>query len=385
MRKLIVTLGIGLVTFSAVGEDWPTVDLIRHSDYQAVNADGSSAYPSADFPVRLRGIVLNNYEDWLDPAPDFQYYVEWYLGGQWEIFVQAWDDPNETYDDGDFGGTSCWMGQNYGNIPWINDPAGSYTDAEWLAELDRINHAGYPDGFEPRAGDLIEIRARAGMNYQGKMNVNEQHINDRDPETGELGNAHDFEIVCLQRGFGLPEPAAITLADLEDETGAFYFDVTRQTGGERYQSTRIEISGVWLDETQGWGTDTDLLLVDGTGRSLTIHLGFNPSFDQTCPPLGTFSVVGILNQAAWTGIGGYYLMAMNAADFDPPLALRGDINGDGTPNNFDISPFIYAVGHDETEFANVYPDGCYRCADVNGDGVVDNFDITPFIRSLQGS
>jgi hypothetical protein len=62
--------------------------------------------------------------------------------------------------------------------------------------------------------------------------------------------------------------------------------------------------------------------------------------------------------------------------------LLGDVNGDGQANNFDISPFVYAVTHDEAGFLAAYPDGQYWAADVNLDGSVDNFDITPFIGLL---
>ncbi|MGD8452036.1 MAG: S8 family serine peptidase [Phycisphaerae bacterium] len=64
--------------------------------------------------------------------------------------------------------------------------------------------------------------------------------------------------------------------------------------------------------------------------------------------------------------------------------LVGDINGDGLVDNFDISPFVYAVTHSEVEFVTQYPAGQYGAADINQDGQVDNFDISPFVSLLTG-
>jgi hypothetical protein len=64
-----------------------------------------------------------------------------------------------------------------------------------------------------------------------------------------------------------------------------------------------------------------------------------------------------------------------------PTAL-GDVNGDSAANNFDITPFVFALTHTEAQFLVEYPGGYYWCADVNADGRVDNFDITPFVAIL---
>lgn len=348
-------------------QNWDEVQLIQHSTYQAVNADGTSAY-ALGFPTRLRGVILNNPEDWLDPTADYTpEYVPWYMGGEWEIFVQASDDPNETYDDGDFGGTACWMGQNYGNLGFIQDPERNYTNEEWEAELERLNYPEGPGSDPIRAGDLIEVRARGGLNYQGKMNVNEQHNNDP---------AFDFEIVLLERGHGLPEPEPIMLSDLLVDTGEdyeFIWDPTRATGGEHYQSTRILIKSVQLLDPNDWGSDTDLVLIDSTGRTLDVHLGRNPSFDEINPPTATFNLVCFLNQASMSGIGGYYALVMHAADF-----VCGDADCDGVCDFADINPFVQALT-DPDQYAVEHP-GCMP--DLNGDFVVDFADINPFVQAL---
>ncbi|MGD8451172.1 MAG: dockerin type I repeat-containing protein [Phycisphaerae bacterium] len=67
-----------------------------------------------------------------------------------------------------------------------------------------------------------------------------------------------------------------------------------------------------------------------------------------------------------------------------PAGMTGDVNGDGTVDNFDINACVYALSHTAGEFAWAYPTGYYLCADCNFDGVVDNFDIAPFVGLLTG-
>ena len=300
-----LTMVVGCAAGPAAADvDWANIPLKLHSEYQAVNASGGSVH--SGFPVRLRGVILNNPEDWLNPAANsFFDPGSWLMGGEWEIFVQA-------VDPGDFGGTAAWIGQNYGNS-YRGDADFSYTNEQWLAEVARLDYAGEDPATAPRirAGDYIEIRARAGLNYQGKMNVNEQH--DNDP-------GKDFDVVLLERGLGLPAPAVLSLADLKDDANSFIFDPTRATGGELHQATRVQIDDVRFtaDSLAGFGPNRDLMLEDLTGRTLGIHIGLNDSFTTMLPPEGFFSVVGILDQKDPTGRGGYRLLAMNAADFVVP-------------------------------------------------------------------
>jgi len=286
---------------------------IRHRDYQAVNPDGSSAYSPGGFPVRLVGVVLNNNEDWLDPASAFDPgFHAWQLGAQAEIYVQAvdldafapWDPfPGQQFDD--FGGTACWMGQNYGNHPFFHPPDPThpewnsdynYTEPEWYAELDRLHlwRPGtlLPDSELVRAGDLVTVTARAGLNYKGKMNVNETHSNEP---------ALDFELAILQKNYGLPEPELLTLADLKAADDTYLFDAqapTREFGGERYQSSLVKLTNVrfsdefdpatdWRAYKQNSEDGVNLTLVDPAGRTLPVHLGRNDSFDTNPAPQGS--------------------------------------------------------------------------------------------------
>jgi hypothetical protein len=63
---------------------------------------------------------------------------------------------------------------------------------------------------------------------------------------------------------------------------------------------------------------------------------------------------------------------------------RGDLNGDGVIDGFDIEPFVLALT-DPAGFAMQHPLVPRFCAaDANGDGAVDGFDIEPFIAILTG-
>lgn len=64
-------------------------------------------------------------------------------------------------------------------------------------------------------------------------------------------------------------------------------------------------------------------------------------------------------------------------------SVPGDMNCDGTVNNFDIDPFVLALTNLE-EYTNQYPDCDPLNGDVNGDGVLNNFDIDPFVELLTG-
>ena len=293
---------ITLLVSSAEADGWDTVSIIQHSTYQAVKADGDSAY-TGGFPIRLRGVVLNNNEDWLDPMANYSTGL-WDLGGEAEFYVQ-------TVTPGDVGGTACWMGQNYGNLGFINDPYYNYSNNDWYAELDRL-HLYRPDTALTeaqlvRTGDLVEIRARAGRHHLGKNNVNELH---------DIVPDNDFEIVMLQKDYGLPTPTPINLSNVKNAADVDIFMTDRTSGGELYQSTLVTIKDVCLTDPGGWGPNTDLTLTDVTGRTLPIHLGYNASFSTTSAPTGYFNVTGIFDQFSTDlGTDGYQLLAMNAGDF----------------------------------------------------------------------
>ncbi len=365
-RGLWVVCGAILIvvvaTVQADEPDWEAMDYTSHADYQAVDGNGNGTFPLTD-AVKLRGIWLNKPEHFLDPSPS----APAFMGGQWQIWVQA-------ADEGDFGGTACWMGQFYGNLPF-NPPEESYSDAEWVAELERLNHDPVT-GLAFERGDLVEIRARApGLYYSGKTNVNEQHTNDP---------INDFDVYLLEAAYGLPLPEVITLADVMDEEGEWIFDPNRAFGAERYQSTLVRVNNVQFVDTTEWGTSAWLEITDATGRVVPVHLGRGAGIESCNVGTQPVDLVGIWDQEdddPSDGLkDGYYLWVPDYARYIFPVGQPpvGDMNCDGVVDFDDIQPFIQALGGEEAYQAD-YPCCHWLYGDVNQDGAVTFDDIVPFV------
>jgi autotransporter-associated beta strand protein len=321
IRALNVFL-ILLITSPLYGTD----PIIQHSGYQSIveSPPGSGNWTKAfsgPYPFRLIGVVINDSEDYLDPTAHYDNATPWYLGGQAQIYVQAvnldgtqWDpDPNATFND--FGGTACWMGQNYGNLGFIGDPFDCYDNTAWYNELDRLQiwHPGTSSNTL-HAGDLVEIRTSVGgLYYNGMMNVNEKHSIDSD---------NDFEVVVLSSNYGLPTATQLTLSNLKNADNSFIFNpaAPRDSGVEHYQSTLVELKNVHLNNPLLWGPNMDIQLADDTGRDMDIHLGLDAGFYSYVSPTGTYDVTGILDQESANGRDGYRLVTLKASYFS---ALSG--------------------------------------------------------------
>lgn len=300
---LIASFGLAMaLAGSARGQAWPAIPT-PHSVFQAVKSDGSAAY-AGGFPLVMRGVLLNDPASLLDATPNYLPYSPanaWNLGGQWQIYFQS-------VAPGDFGGTAAWMGQNYGNLGFIADSSGSYTNTVWTSEIDRLGHDP-ATGRAFRAGDLIEVRARTGLSYNGEFNINEAH---------DIAGANDFEVILLQSDYGLPVPADLSLANVKDATNRDIFDPTRASGGERYQGTLVRIGNVHLASASGWAPLGEVTLTDGDGRTLPMLLGSNPEFGVMQPPAGEFSVIGIFDQDGADGQSGYRLWLADPAGISVP-------------------------------------------------------------------
>ena len=137
---------------------------------EAVDTSGFSTW-AGSYPLAVTGVILNDPGEMLDSTPNF---LPWnsganmfQLGGQWQIFVQAvWP--------GDRGGVECWMGQNYGNLPWLHSSAFSYDNPTWSAEVARVSHDP-ATGHAFRKGDLVTVTANGSLFYGGMQNINEEH------------------------------------------------------------------------------------------------------------------------------------------------------------------------------------------------------------------
>lgn len=258
-----------------------------HANLQAVTSTGTSAWTPA-FPFTIRGVLLCNPDEMLNSAPNFLVWNDganqYRMGGEWQVTFQA-------VDPGDRGGTTCWMGQNYGNQPWIHDSDLSYTNEAWVGEILRLSFD--PSNLHPfGAGDLIEITVRQSLFYGGKRNINEGH--DIDP-------TYNFDIRLVTADYGLPTPEVITLADVVNVGGVAddrstwlpIFDQTRATGGEHYQGMRVRLNSVTLVSTAGWNPTNTwgnrlCTVTDGVGRFFSLR---HPRYSLGAAPTNQFAAV----------------------------------------------------------------------------------------------
>ncbi len=320
MKHLIPCAGLWVA--AALTSATPAV-AETHSNLQAVDATGASAW-AGTFPFTIRGVLLCNPDEMLDSTPNF---LPWdgganmlQLGAEWQVTIQA-------TEPGDQGGTTCWMGQSYGNMPWLHDSDLSYTNEAWVSEILRLN-------FDPsnlnqfRAGDLVEITVNQAEFYGGKRNINEAH---------NIDPASNFEIRLVTANYGLPTPAAITLADVVQPGGTAadpsswpaIFDQTRATGGELYQGTRTRIDGLTLVTTNGWNPTNAwgarlCTVTDGAGRYFSLR---HPRYSLGTAPTASFDAIGIFNQESGSGsqgTNGYELFVQQIVL--PPPALEIALN-----------------------------------------------------------
>ncbi len=358
----VVAVLLQAVETRGLDPDWDAMAYTPHAVYQAVDANGFNVFQT-NFPVRMRGIILNRPGDMLDGLPG----ADPFMGGQWQIVVQA-------IDPDDYGGTTLWMGQNVGKI----SGEGSYSDAAWLSELERLNRDP-ATGRAFRPGDRVEVRARApGQFYRGKTNINEQHI--------ILPDA-DFDVILLQANAGLPAPQDVTLADLKDAEDQFLFDPDRLTGPEHYQGAVVRIQNVCFVDPAAWGPGGQLLIHDGMERTFPVLLGRSEGFTRYPAPVPPFDIVGILDQEdSVEGDGftsGYRLWAMNydGEQFFLDRYVDPDFDRDGDVDELDAGYFSScatgpAVPQDDTE--------CQR-ADFDADGDVDQDDFGVLQRCFSGT
>ena len=296
-----------------------------HSNLQAVTSTGTSAWNGA-FPFTIRGVLLCNPDEMLDFTPNF---LPWngganmyQLGAEWQVTIQA-------ADPGDRGGTTCWMGQSYGNMPWLHGSSLSYTNEAWVADILRLNFA--PSNLhEFRAGDLVEITVRRAEFYGGKRNINEAH--DIDP-------AANFDIRLVTANYGLPAPEVITLADVMQPGGDAtnrttwlpIFDQTRATGGEHWQGMRVRLNNLALVTTDGWNPTNTwgnrlCTVTDGAGRFLSLR---HPRYSLGVAPTSQFDVIGIFNQESGSGTqgtNGYELFIQQVLPHSPTPELAIGLN-----------------------------------------------------------
>jgi hypothetical protein len=288
-RNILSTLmaGVAILALAAGGARAET-----HTNLQSITAAGTSAW-GGSAPLTLTGVLLCDPDEMLDSTPNFIHWNNgsgaYQMGAEWQIAFQ-------TVDTNDWGGTFCYMGQCYGNMPYNANDDLSYSNAAWSAEILRLEYD--PETLhEFQAGDLIQVTARATSFYGGKRNITEEHY---------IDPADNFTISLVTSKYGLPDPQVITLADIKNANDTFIFDQTRATGGEHYQAMRVRINNLTLTTTNGWNAtnawgNRKCTATDGTGRTFFLR---HSRRDIGPAPTGTFDAIGIFNQESGSGSQG---------------------------------------------------------------------------------
>ncbi|MFC1764811.1 hypothetical protein ACFL6U_22415 [Planctomycetota bacterium] len=300
MRHRIPLIAL-IILFVTEASVWGAVK-VSHSTFQAVDEQGRSTFINTGIQkVQLEGILLNSPENWVDPTPNVSA-RPLFMGGEWEIFVQG--------EGNDHAGTACWMGQNYGNLPWGDD---SYTNEAWLAEIAWLNRD--PNtGYIFRPGDRVRVTGRY-LFYQGKLNINEQH---------SINPSNDFSVELVKPAVGLPQPEAVTLADLKDASDTPIFDAQRLTGPEYYQARLVRIEDVNIINPEAWGPNSDITVIDANGLTFPLHLCRGTGLSLFPCPEGQIDVIGIMDQKSLDGTQGYRLLVL---DYDGNGLVLGSLNG----------------------------------------------------------
>jgi hypothetical protein len=287
-----------------------------HWNLQAVNESGVSSW-AGSYPFSVVGVLLTDPSEMLDSTPDFIPYGGssdmFKMGGEWQVTVQA-------ALSGDRLGTTCWMGQNYGNHPAHLGEEFSYTNEAWAAEVERLNHDP-ATGHAFQKGDLVMVTANRSLFYGGKRNINEAH---------SIDPAADFTISLVISNYGLPAPEVISLASImrpDDGNATTHedvFDATRATGAEHWQGMRVRLVGLTLMTTDGWSATNawsarKCTVTDGEGRFFTLR---HPRFSLGAAPTNRFDAIGVFTQESGSGTDGtfgYELFVQEIAPADEPL------------------------------------------------------------------
>jgi len=334
MNRTTTKLTFAALTVAAILADG-SARAETFQNLEAVDANGFSTW-AGSYPLAVTGVILNDPGEMLDSTPNF---IPWtgdpsayQLGGEWQIFVQA-------VLPGDRGGAECWMGQNYGNLPWLHSSTFSYDNAAWSAEVARVSHDP-ATGHAFRKGDLVTVAANGSLFYGGMQNINEEH---------SIDPALDFTVSLISSNYGLPAPEALSLSSVISTnlspTGHHdIFDPTRATGGEHWQGMRVRINGLTLVTTDGWNTNSDwstryCTATDGEGRQFPL---VHPLYDLGPAPTNRFDATGIFLQESGSGTDGtfgYELFVQEIAPSAPAvlaIAMKPVITWPGSLSNYQL-------------------------------------------------
>jgi hypothetical protein len=290
-------------------------------------------------------VLLTDPDEMLDATPNFIPYGGsehlFQMGGEWQVVVQA-------ALTGDRGGTTCWMGQNYGNHPAHLGAEFSYANEAWTAEVTRLNQDP-ATGRVFRRGDLVAVTANRSLFYGGKRNINEAH---------DIETAADFSLSLLVPNYGLPEPEVVSLAsvmrpdDGDPATSEDIFDATRATGGEHWQGMRVRLTSLVLVDSSGWNPANpwaarQCRVTDGEGRFFTLR---HPRYSLGPAPTNQFDALGVFTQESGSGsqgTNGYELFVQQVSPAANPaleIATQVAVSWPGPLSNYRLFSATNASG-----------------------------------------
>ncbi|MBK8915125.1 MAG: hypothetical protein IPM64_11100 [Phycisphaerales bacterium] len=224
------------------------------------------------------------------------------------------------------------------------------------------------------------------------------------PIAGGIAGIEPPPMNCLFFSLKRNSPSLLTLPGTNSGADVYRdFDVGSPAGQQLYVS--------WLQlGLQPMDDITALLVFDRNGDCFyqpTDVVLFTLSRDSPTLAMMDESAATIFtNQGALAGFPAVYALPaslgladvdhINALDYAPcshaetcvldwaigfGRRIVGDMNCDGSVNNFDIDPFVIAILN-RGLYESLYPGCNWFAADINGDGLVNNFDIDPFLPCL---
>jgi len=325
-----------------------------HWEIQAVDENGLGTHPKVGADptdpnnrVVVEGIALNSPDELVDTRYS------------WMLVVQGEGD--------DHAGTQAWAGSFY--QPWPDV---------------------YPTDIQP--GDRVRITGFIA-NFLGKININERH---------SPAPQMNFQVEVLERGVGMPEPELIpSIADCN------FFDQTRLSGGEWYQSRWVRLNDVWIAAGQ-WAPDHQLTITDSTGETLGLMLSSQGDFAGYPEPRGPFDVIGIFDQEPWPlkpfpppPYTDYYRIWVKRFEH---ILVHGDLDRDGDVDLTDFALFQTcftgpaeaatlpahgrhggSAGRHRHRMVDepLYPPRC-ETGDMDHDGDIDMLDFQQFVMCFTG-
>ena len=289
-------------------------------------------------------------------------------------------------DGGDYNGNDVWNSDSFNDITQIG-----------VARLDLDSNGLVTGATRLNSGNPILSPTYEPLTAQADRKFDSYRVDDSSLVIFDFDSDGDLDYGLYYKGRKLGEGAGTTKMGLAiaDNVDSQY---VRQNNGDSVQATGHEVM-VW---NQGEGV---MSLVSASGNGLFYaedKVIFQPVRDESGNTLDTrgLSAPGAFRQEltdygytggiSWgirmdgsnggsTSTSGRFLSRYDIS-FD--IFVRGDLNGDGLVDNFDIAPFALAL-FDRAAYDMMYTEiDSNQVGDFSGDGVMNNFDIVGFAAVL---